>query len=139
MCEVLIRVLDKVNPNDPYLDCKLFKRGDIVTIQDDGWVWTPEEKSNPDWRIIKFTAIPLAQAISYLDPQLDVDKANPSRMLRRRKFSFDIDNLTLPAAFRTWLADGTRAAPTRSIGLTGAQLIGYMKTNTVPQDPNILG
>lgn len=139
MCEALIRVVDKANPGDPYKDCKLSKAGDIITVQDDGWSWGSEELQNPDWRIVKFTAVPLSQALAFLDPEADTDVAHPSRMLRRRKFGFDLTNTSLPAAFRTWLADATRAAPSRAIGLTGAQLLNYMKTRPPLVDPNVIG
>lgn len=138
MCEALIRVVDKVN-TDPYLDCKLFKAGDIVTLQDDNWGWSVAEQTNSDWRIVKFPNIPLQQAVDYLQPERDADVAHPSRMLRRRKFTFDLTNTSLPVAFRNWLADSTRAAPTRAINLTGAQLVTYMRSRPPIQDPNVLG
>ncbi len=138
MCEALIRVVDKVN-SDPYLDCKCLKRGDIIAVVEDGWPWGKEELSNPDWRIVKFTSISVSAVMAFLGPEIDTDAAHPSRMLRRRAFSFDLSSTSLPQAFRNWLADSTRAAPTRTVLLTGAQLLALKVAKTPLVDPNVIG
>ncbi len=137
MCEVLFRVVDKTNP-DPLIDCKMSKRGDIVVIVPDGWGWTPAELTNPDWRIVKFPNVAQATAEAFAMPEQDADPAHPSRMLRRRAFMFDMTNVGLPAAFRTWIADNARAAPTRTISLTGPQLAAFMVRKAPLADPQVL-
>lgn len=43
--ELLIRVVD--NP------ARWRVRGDVLTIQPDGWPWSVEERTNPAWRIVR--------------------------------------------------------------------------------------
>ena len=94
MCEVLLRVIDKVN-EDPYKDCKLLKKGDVVIICPDGWSWSIEEKTNPDWRILKLPNISKEFAEAFTSPEIDTDPQNPSNVLRRRSHFFDLDNLLI--------------------------------------------
>lgn len=138
MCELLIRIRDKVQP-DPYLACKLFGRGDVVVACADDWGWTEAEKVNPDWRILKLPNVPLELAQDFISPEADADPANPSRMLRRRAALLDVDLASLPTAFKNWLKDDTRAAPTRTVTYTPAQLAGLLKVKAPLQDPNVLG
>jgi hypothetical protein len=138
MSEILVRVHNKVQP-DPYLACKLFERGDVVVICTDGWVWSDEELTNPDWRIIKLPNVAVSQAEAFLGQELDTDPANPSRMLRRRAFLLDIDFADLPVAFKNWLRDDTRATPTRTVNYTPAQFLALKVAKTPLIDPNVIG
>lgn len=137
MCEVLVRVADKIS-DDPYMDAKLLKAGDVVVIQRDGGPWGTEDLTSPAWRIIKFTAISVSTASAFLGPEIDTDPANPNRMLRRRAFALDLTNAMLPADFRAWLNDVSRAAPTRTVALTVAQLLALKKSKTPLADPNVI-
>ena len=90
MCEMLVRVVDKVN-EDLYLDAQCLKRGDVVVICPDGWNWSAAERKNPDWRIVQLPKVSELEASSFLGPELDEDPANPSKVLRRRAFKLDVD------------------------------------------------
>lgn len=127
MCEVLLRVVDKVN-EDPYLDAKLLKRGDVVVIVEDGHAWGREELANPDWRIVKLPNVTSSVASAFLGDEKDTDPTKPSRVLRRRAFRLDWQ--TLPAAVLAWLADDTRAVPTRTVNISAAQLLALKVSKT---------
>lgn len=136
MCEVLIRVRDKVN-DDPYKDCRLLKRGDIVVIVPDSWAWSPEELRNPDWRILKLPNVALLAAQTFVAEEIDKSPV-PRKLLRRRAYALNIESITLPA-LRAWIADDTRATPTWTINLTGAQLLALRITRPPLQDPSVVG
>ena len=138
MCEVLLRVRDKINSVDVYADVQCLKRGDIVSIVPDGWNWGSAELTNDDWRIVKLPNIALSLAEAFLAPELPVDPQNPGKMLRRRGFKFDIDDPAIPVSFAAWLADNTRVQPTRTVNFTGPQLLAFKKAKTPLADPNVI-
>jgi hypothetical protein len=138
MSEVLVRVRNKVQA-DPYLSCKLHERGDVIVVCADGWAWSAAELTNPDWRIIKLPNVTVSQVDGFLGPEFDTDPAHPSRMLRRRAFMLDIDFSDLPLAFKNWLRDDTRAAPTRTVNYTPAQFLALKVAKTPLTDPNVIG
>jgi hypothetical protein len=45
--ELLVAVVD----HGPDVDH--IKKGEVITIQEDGWGWTEAELNNPNWRIIR--------------------------------------------------------------------------------------
>lgn len=139
MCEVLLRVADKVNATDPYADAKCLKRGDIVVVCVDDWPWGSDELAHPFWRVLKLPNISVQQVETFLGPEYDDDPANPSRVLRRRAFMVDLGSATIPAGLRAWLLDDTRAAPTRTANFTATQFLALKKGKTRLPDPNVIG
>ena len=101
MAELLVRVVDKVNPNDPDLDLQCLKRGDVVTVGEDGWPWSGKELSNPEWKVMYFPGASLSAAQSYLAPELP-DGPDDLSTKRRRAFAFNL----LAAAPRTTFSGG---------------------------------
>jgi len=89
MAELLVRIVDKVNPNDPALDLQCLKRGDVVTIGEDGWPWSGKELSNPDWKVMYFPGASMSAAESYLAPELP-DGPDDMTPKRRRAFAFNL-------------------------------------------------
>lgn len=138
MCEVLLRVVDKVS-DDPYRDAKLTKRGDVITVQPDGWNWGAQELADPNWRILKLPNVPQATAEGFLGPEVDTDPANPSLVLQRRAFRFNVDSTAIPAGVLAWLNDATRAEPTRTINFTAAQFVAFKQAKARRQDPAVIG
>lgn len=94
MCEVLVRVVDQVDPGDFYKNCHLSKAGDIVVACPDGWPWSKIEQSRPDWRIIRLPNISLAAVAPFLEPEVDTNPQHPSRTLQARAFRLDYSALT---------------------------------------------
>lgn len=136
MAELLVRVVDKTNPDDPYLDAQLTKRGDVICVQPDGWPWGIEELKNPDWRIIKLPGIDPDKLASLLAPEIDADPLKPSRVLQRRAFRLDLDHAALHGA-RAVLDDAERAEPAKELALPLATLLAARVRNPKLQDPNI--
>lgn len=93
MAELLVRVVDKRNLNDPYKDAQLTKRGDVIVVCPDGWAWSVKEQTNPEWRIVKLPQMTVSEASVYLAPEMNTDPHNPSRVLQARAFSLDVDRL----------------------------------------------
>lgn len=84
--EALIRVVDKGVAED----CS--KAGDVIAICPDGWAWSPAERTNPDWRIVKVNILQ-SQADAFLS------RANNPLVKRRREWTIDFSRLPNPALF----------------------------------------
>lgn len=125
MCEMLVRVVDKVN-TDPYLNAQCTKRGDVIAIQPDGWAWSHLELSSSQWRIIKVPGITVLEASAFLAPEVNIDPQNPSRVLQRRAFKLDVDALG---------AMGQGSTHTRAMNV--AQLLSKKLTKAPLADPNV--
>jgi len=99
MAELLVRIVDKVNP-DFYLNCGCTKRGHVIAAHPDGWAWGREERANPEWRILMVPDLSLNDVSVFLAPERNVNPRHPSRTLQRRAFKIDLDALpsTLTAA-----------------------------------------
>lgn len=142
MCELLVRVVDKVN-SDFYLNCQCTKRGDVIVVQEDGWKWGKEELSNPDWRIISMPGIPVSQVLGLLAPELPIDPKNPSRTLQRRAFKFDIDALEkgvkINAAAKTDLKDAARAKGVTALALVASDVSALTVAKPQIADQSVIG
>lgn len=137
MCEILIRVRDKVN-TDPYLDAKCLKRGDVVEVVADGWNWRPGDLTEPFWRIVKLPQVSVSAAQTLLAPELDLDPQNPSPVLRRRAFKWDVDSGTWSTQVRNWINDDTRATPFRTVNISEAQFLALKVAKTPLPNPGVL-
>lgn len=133
MCELLVRVVDKVSA-DPYLDAALTKRGDVIAVQPDGWVWGLEEQRSPEWRILRVPGVSVAAAASLLTPEPETDPQNPSRMLQRRMFRLDLDAPEL-----TGLLASRKGKPAHRADLSIDDLLALRIRKPAIQDPNTLG
>lgn len=136
MAELLIRVVDKVNDN-LYLDCQCTKRGDVIVVCPDGWVWSKEERTNPDWRIVSIPKMSVSEATVFLAPE-PAKGQTASRTLQRRAFKFDLDRL--PAELKAGLDDTKRTAPVQSIdALALADVEALKVVKPAIPDPFIIG
>lgn len=130
MAEALLRVVDKVN-SDFYLNIKCLKRGDVVTICPDGWEWSHEELTNPDWRIIKLPNVSI-EALSQLTvPEMPPDSINQYRTLHRRKYRINID--ALPNPVKNYINDSSRKNPFFS---TNVDITSFITQKAAIADPN---
>lgn len=128
MAELLIRVVDKSN-DDPYLDVQCLKRGDVVVICEDGHEWSQAELTNPEWRILKVPGVTLVQAEAFLGPEVDEDPTQPSRVLQRRAFKVDLDDVRV--------AKIMSAEKPLTLRLSSAQLQTLKKRKPRFIDPNV--
>jgi len=133
MCEILVLALDKVS-DDPYLDAKQYKRGDVVAIRPDGWLWGKQELVNPLFRIIKVPRVTVSQASAFLGPELDTDPTNPSKMLRLRAFKLDLEGL--PGVVAN-LEDPKRRNPLFKASMSPEKLLALKVEKVRLADPNI--
>lgn len=110
--ELLLRVVDKFHP-DPYVDVQHTKRGDVVAACADGWPWGTLEKSNPEWRILRWPSLLQADAESLTSWEIPLSPQAPpavsDRMRQVRGFGLKLDdNAAIPADMLAYLADSTR-------------------------------
>lgn len=86
MAEILVRVVDKIQP-DPVKAERLLRAGDVVSVCPDGWAWTPIERTNPDWRIVR---------VNVLQTTVETILARSLDPLARRRREWMIDFSLLP-------------------------------------------
>lgn len=91
MAELLLRVVDKPLSGDLKTDVMRTMRGDVITVQKDGWKWSPRELNNPAWRIIAFPGAPVSEFNGMLQRELGDPKVN--FYLQRRGVKYYIDSL----------------------------------------------
>lgn len=125
MCELAVMIVDR-HADDPYIDVKSYKSGDVIAIQEDNWPWTALELGNPDWRIVHLPKVTVSQALAFLAPEPETDPQNPSRMLQRRSFRLDLSSLTLNTNVRN------------TVDWNFGQLMAHKIKRPGRPDPNVL-
>lgn len=122
MCELLIQTVDRVDSTDPYLDSKLFKRGDVIVAFDDGHAWGVEEVVCAEWMIAKLPGVPLEVGQAMLGSEPETNPNAPSRMLQPRAFRLDLDRM-----------------PSDPSRMTVDDFLSLKVRKAPIQDPNIIG
>lgn len=130
MPELLLRVIDKINSDDPHLDARMTKRGDVIVVCPDGHDWGKDELSAPYWRIISVAAMPMLEAQEFLAQESGDQRLN--RMLQKRIMKFDIDNLPPP------IKNAIDAPRTGHIIVSAALVATAKKVRAARPDPNVL-
>ena len=115
MCRMLVRVVDKVGET-PAQTARLTKRGDVIDVLPDGWVFSVLERTNPDWMIVDLPG-QTSEAFQFLKAR-EPGSLRTNPMLRKRARFFDFADL--PANIRNRFDGGTR--PVESVTLTLAQV-----------------
>lgn len=131
MAEVLLRVQDKSNPDDPAADAQCTKRGDVIVVCADGHPWTKAERTAPYWRIIKLPGIDPTDLDVLTRPEMEAEPQDgrPARLLRARMHALDL--AALPAAVRAWLQNESAGrAPTISVTRTRVQVLAWVMRKT---------
>lgn len=128
--QVLLRVTDKINTNDPKLDAKCLKRGDVVVIVDDDHNWGTQDLTNPDWRIIKAPNMTQETADLIMQEQADFAEANTD-LLKRRKFSLDFSSPTFSPSLIAFLTDNNRPTPIYETTIADADIFALAKEKVV--------
>jgi hypothetical protein len=106
------------------------KRFDLVSAQDDGWIWGTQELTNPWFRIISWPPLQLTAALEFLLPlpaDLDVD-SKPITYQQYRKSFLDLSNVSVPVALRNWWQDDTRAVPIFTTNIAPAAVVAAIRT-----------
>ena len=136
MAELLVRVVDKVNTDDPLLDVKCLKRGDVVVVCEDGHPWGHEELANPDWRILHVPDMTVSEASAWLSPERRSHPSENEHMLRRRAFAIDLDHHAL-SEHRPFLQDHRRRNARHVVAAEAVRTAKHAKAKL--EDPTIIG
>lgn len=94
--ELLIRIIDKPRSGDVALDSGRTTAGDVIAVKPDGHIWGTMEVANPEWRIVRIPGLPQAEADALEAPELP-ESFVPNRLLRKRQFTIDIEQLDILA------------------------------------------
>jgi hypothetical protein len=118
MSELLVRVVSKTS-DDPRLDAKLTKAGDVIVVAEDGHEWGRME-GPPDYRIVRVPGVPAVEFASLIARQPPLADA--------------IDHADMTQARAFWLdLPGLRDVMTRDEVMSLRMRRGYL------QDPDVLG
>jgi hypothetical protein len=99
MAELLVRIADKVPPEDRrYL---LFLRaGEVVVICRDGHPWSKAEQTNPAWKIVKLPKVSVEEASMMLGERKVVPESG--KLPLRREFKLDMQAIEPTAKDATY-------------------------------------
>lgn len=121
MAELLIRTVDKSCPEDARNDALLSKRGDVITIQPDGWTWSEAERNAPHWVIVKVPGVSVDDLTAYVTP--DPGDEIGGKLPQRRAFHFDLG---------AWEKGGRKA-------LKRADALAHKKARAQRRHPDVFG
>lgn len=141
MAQLVVMAVDRTS-SDVYVDVKVHKRGDVIDVLADDVVFSPNELSHPEWRILKFDGVSRSEASVFLSPELPTAPPAlshlPDPMLQVRGFYLDLDAATLPAAMKAYLADATRAVGVYTV--PASVNMAALKRKRLPRpDPFVIG
>lgn len=92
MATLVVCAISKVN-DDPYMDAKCYKAGDVIDVLDDGASVGTVVALDPRFRTLRVADLSVSEARSLLAAERDTDPKHPSRMLQRRAFALDLSQL----------------------------------------------
>ena len=98
MCELLVKNEDNTIPEDAVMDLKSWKRGMVVTVQEDGWAWGNLEIHNPMFTIIKVPDMTVAVAGQYLGFVNNGQNGKSDTTNPLRAFKVDLDHALFASA-----------------------------------------
>lgn len=156
MAELLIFTTDTIG-DDVYKNTKLPKRGDVITVQEDGWRWGDEELKDPRFLVLKipgaavkeFMHLTSAEVATRPGTEAQTDPVQLINTLQMRGFHIDLDALKnlkpeiTPKVTSKQADDGTwqpvSIAPD-PVALPDAQtLLSYKIQRPPVDDPAIIG
>jgi hypothetical protein len=100
MCEFLVKAIDATH-KDPEKDrggC--YKRGDPICCLPDGSEWGKHD-GPPLAEIIKFPGMSVEEGLKYVEVEWGEVPGEKHKPYRRRRFSFDLDNIGKTTNFET--------------------------------------
>ena len=131
MCEILLRVVDKVNLDNIYLDAMCTKFGDVIAVMENGGSWGSEDKTNPDWKIISIPDMPVSEALIYMEG----DNSDIVVVPRKRNKGMSIDKIPPPVLNAL---QAPRSGDGIDYTLTRASVLNYINVKTAIVDPAAL-
>lgn len=100
MCELLVRVRSKPLTGNVAVDCQRTRRGDVIVAMPDGHSWSHEERTNPEWVIVRVPGMTVKEGTALASHEPTGRPHKPRGKVRRhfhkRLFSLDLDALIGP-------------------------------------------
>lgn len=111
---LVFRVKDRPTTGNQREDAKNLRAGDLIAPFPDSHVFSAIELSNPDWRIVNISDIPV-EDVKLLTATDDYeDTTIPEPKVRRNRL--DIHSPQLPKPFRDYVDDDARVNPIYDAG-----------------------
>jgi hypothetical protein len=86
--ELLVQIVDKVNPDDPAADAMCYKAGDVIIAQPDGSEWSDRELTNPNWCVLQVPDASAADVSAFLGLEPYDPITDTNFVQQRRGFGF---------------------------------------------------
>lgn len=96
MSEALVQIKEKAG-FDPIANALADRPGDVIVVCPDGWPWTKEELTNPEWCVLKMPGQPVGALNSMCPPVFDA----AGRMVSKHAQNFDMTNITVSGLLKT--------------------------------------
>lgn len=139
MAEILVFAVDRVS-DDVYQNAKLFKRGDVLHVAQDGWSWGVDELNSHEFRVISLPKLSVKDLQPFLSPEIpttpmpiNATVADLNNTLQLRGQKFNLDDPSLPIS----LKDTSRVLPITTHDI--ADITPLKITKPVIADPAIIG
>lgn len=151
MCELLVFTTNTVG-DDVYRDAKLPKRGDVISIQEDGWQWGVDELHDSRFLVVKIPGTEISEVSALLSPEVDATMSKDPAFLNQsllintlqyRGFNLNLDamQLTVPIVPIIKTIEGVqRLVAPMPVDMSSASMLLAYKVKKAPiTNPAIIG
>jgi hypothetical protein len=112
MAEILLRIVDSVT-DDPKMAERASKRGDVISVQRDGWPWGREELKSEFWRVVKMPGVDPRDLADLMEPEVLAGKDGTLTIVRKRAKQLNVDKLE--SVLVTKLDDSTKTGAEKAV------------------------
>lgn len=140
MAQLVIKTVDRKR-GEFYADAQDYRRGDVIAVYPDTYVFEGDVLKLPIFRIVKIPTMTFEEAQQFVAPQvLDAnDRASP-KTLARRAISFDLDGAFAVPGFKAYIADDGRKEPVFTLDMPLPAVRTLRKARAKVSDPvKVLG
>lgn len=135
MAQLVIKTVDRKR-GEFYADAQDYRRGDVIAVYPDTYVFEGDVLKLPIFRIVKIPSLAFEEAQQFVAPQvLDANDRASVKTLTRRAVSFDLDSTFVTPEFKAYIADDSRKEPVFTLDMPLATVRTLRKTKTKVSDP----
>lgn len=140
MCELLICADSKINEDSIYLDTKLPKRGDVISVREDNCLWGDMELHDSQWRIVKAPNLSVEEGSILLSPEPPSypDQVYGPNTLQYRGYYVSEERVVVDPEFAAYLSDSSRKEPFYVVP-DNIKLNDVLAQRTPIPDPALIG
>lgn len=138
MADILFWAEDSERSFNEERDAQRYERGDVISLLPTPSDWGHRCSTHPKWRILRVRDVSVDDLSEMVQPETVVGPLGAVRVMRMRRAHLDLSAPGWPGAFRSWLADETRALPIYSRALPLEQLLGLVRAKAPREQMRVL-